>query len=76
MQWIWDLNPWGGRDQIGTVSAAVVLSDLTAMFIRATRSEDLSIGPNQCDTNEQGESFQYGNISYLYILQILGKHNK
>ncbi|KAB8083608.1 hypothetical protein EE612_005863 [Oryza sativa] len=41
------------------------------MLIRATCSEDLSIGPNQRDADEQGEPLQYWNISYLYILQIL-----
>ena len=46
------------------------------MIIRATRSEDLSISPDQCDTNEQGESFQYGDLSYPYILQILIRNKK
>jgi hypothetical protein len=31
---------------------------------------------HQYDTNEKGEPFQYGNIFYLYILQILGKNLK
>jgi hypothetical protein len=43
------------------------------VLIGTTRSEDLSIGPYQCDAYEKGESFQYQNLFNLHILQILKK---